>query len=226
MRVESCGHGRSTAFSTRCAALLVALLPVGLGGCERNATPQPLDGGRPLAWEMSAADETLLRDPCWRRERGGWHLSAGHCSEMLPTRKMKGVWVTGFEESSFLPGATAMPDRNDKRRYMIELEIDEDRVADMVGHRFDGREYHAIALDLIARRTKYPTSIDCYGGRSFSFVAYRINRARYLGTIANPDPPPHPAKLPPYKPFARSGEGGVIGRMEAEALARCGTRFS
>jgi hypothetical protein len=163
----------------------------------------------------------MAGDPCWRQEKGGWHLSAGHCEEMLPPATVTGVWVTGFEESSFFPGEAALPDRNDDRRYRIELEVDRDRIARLLGQKLEGPDYHAVALSFVGRRMKYPSSIDCYGGRYYVFVADKVEKVRYLGVMADPDRPPLPSAGSPYKPFKRSGEGGVIARLEEEALANC-----
>jgi hypothetical protein len=144
----------------------------------------------------------------------------GHCEEMLPAQRMNGVWVSGFEETSFFPSDRTMPDRNDTRRFRLELEVDRDRVAELAGRKAaGGPDYHAFALILVARRTKYPVSIDCYGGRYYSFVADRVETARYLGVIANPDIPRPNSR--PSEPFQRSGEGGRIARMEQQALTGC-----
>lgn len=207
--------------SSNAQAVTILVLHLLLGGCEGRDEREPLDGGYPLETQRMDLDteKMLASDPCWRKEHGGWHLSAGHCSEMLPPQKMAGVWVTGFEESSFFPDATSIPDRNDPRRYMINLEIDNERIATLVGRDIEDSEYHAIALTLVARRTKYPSSIGCDGRRAFSIVAYRIVDARYLGTVGNPDRPTR--SIARYEPFKRSGEGGVVGRMEDEALALC-----
>jgi len=199
-----------------------------LAGCqdvkeERQAhQSQSLDGGYTLSRSHGAeGDKIMADDPCWRREKGGWHLSVGHCEEMLPPGTVSGVWITGFEESSFFPGATVLPDRNDERRFRIDLEVDPEHIARLLDRKLEGPEYHGIALTLVGQRTKYPVAIDCYGGRHYAFVAGRVKKARYLGIMANPDRPPLPSERPPYEPFKRSGEGGVIAEMEEETLANC-----
>ena len=202
-----------------------------LAGCqdakeERQAQDnQSLDGGYALSRSHGAEDDKdMADDPCWRRENGGWHLSMGHCEEMLPPTTVSGVWITGFEESSFFPGATILPNRNDERRYRINLEVNEERIARLVHRKLDGPDYHGIAVTFVGRRTKYPIAIDCYGGRHYVFVADTVKKARYLGVMADPDRPPLPSQRPPYEPFKRSGEGGVIAEMEEEALAGCQPR--
>lgn len=217
---------------TRIATRGTLALLLMLAGCqdakeERQAQQnQSLDGGYPLSRSRGAeADKLMADDPCWRREKGGWHLSIGHCEEMLPPTTVSGVWITGFEESSFFPGATVLPDRNDERRFRIDLEVDGERIERLLGRKLENPEYHAIALAFVGRRTKYPVAIDCYGGRYYVFVADTVKKARYLGVMANPDRPPLPSERPPYEPFKRSGEGGVIAQMEEEALANCQPRL-
>lgn len=140
---------------------------------------------------------------------------------MEAPKVIKGVWVTGFEETSFLPNAKALPDRNDRRRYRMMLDIDPERVSKLLGRQLVDRDYHAVRLTFVGRQSEYPLAIDCYGGRDYLIVADWVIRAQYLGKIGNPDLPPPPLKQPPYKSFKPSGEGGRIAQMEKEALARC-----
>lgn len=179
------------------------------------------DGGRPIDRHPALAGFPDPREQshCWRRERGGWHSSIVHCARMTSPEHMTGVWITGFEELSFVRGATAMPDRNDPQRYRSELEIDSTEVRRLIGREFDPG-YNAIAVTFIGRRTLYPNYIDCYGRRSYTYTVDRLDSARYLGLIADADPPPLPTQQPlPH--FTPSGEGGEIGRLEAQAAAFC-----
>jgi hypothetical protein len=132
---------------------------------------------------------------------------------------LSGVWVTGFEESSFFPGDTTIPGRNDPRRYRLELLPSREQV-DRFRDQTPKRGYAAFSITFLGRRTKHPVNIDCEGAHSYFFIPDWIIRTRYLGPIADPDfPVPNHE---PYKPFKRSGEGGVIRQIEDEALARCG----
>ena len=211
----------------RLLQLLGVALLSSLAACGSDELGQPVDGGLPLTNMSSEHEAHLTADPCWRREGGGWHYSTGHCSEMLPAQRITGVWVIGFEERSFFPGNTALPDRNDPRRYRVELEVDADRVGEMAGRgsaddrRTTDPGYQAYALTFVGRRTRYPLNIDCYGGRSYVFIADRIESSRHLGPIADADRPQLPRADEPRRPFQRSGEGGVIAQMEEAALARC-----
>jgi hypothetical protein len=203
--------------------MLAALLA--LAGCEgageerRAARLQPLDGGYPLQASRGAeADRAMAEDPCRRRERGGWHSSIGHCEEMLPVQPIAGVLVVGFEEASFFPGAATIPDPDDPRRYRFSLEADFEQVRRLAGAR-DLPSYQAYRIGFVGRRTRYPVVIDCEGGRSYVFVANRVDEARYLGEMPAPDLDlPRP---PPDTPFARSGEGGRMQQLEDQALANC-----
>jgi hypothetical protein len=135
---------------------------------------------------------------------------------------MSGVYVTGFEEASFFAGDTVIPDRNDARRYLVSLNINPERMGGLANWPPPtGREYDAFALTFIGRRTRYPTVIDCHGGRWYVIDVLGVEAARFLGPIADPDYAPS-EEGPPHQPFERSGEGGVIAEMEEAALARCG----
>ena len=163
--------------------------------------------------------EQVGSNPCARADDPSWYLVGGHCFEMLPRERMAGVLVTGFEESSFFPNAKAIPDRNDPRRYRLNLDVDLDRIHRMLPVEMDPLRYHAIVLTFFGWRSRYPIGIDCEGERSYKFVADEVETARYFGTIADPD---LPERDRPDPPFRRSGEGGVIGLMEEETIARCG----
>ncbi|HEX6742421.1 MAG TPA: hypothetical protein VF079_11580 [Sphingomicrobium sp.] len=132
---------------------------------------------------------------------------------------ISGVWVTGFEESSFFPDEEAIPDRNDPRRYRVELIVGSHR-AMALRRGAPERGYAAFRLTFLGRRTRYPFAIDCEGGRNYYFIPDWILRARYLGPMPDPD---LPVRQPgPYRPFKRSGDGGKIRELEDRALANCG----
>jgi hypothetical protein len=134
---------------------------------------------------------------------------------MTPPARMTGVWITGMEEASFIPGATAMPDRNDPRRYHVEVEANEDQVRRLTGREFS-YGYSAVALTFIGRRTLYPQFIDCSGDRHYTYTVDHLYSARYLGLIADADP------LQPRASTVRpTGAGGEIGRLEARAVRNC-----
>lgn len=216
--------------SRRYAVLALSLL---LAACRQDRLISDSgDGGFMIERDVgSAVEESFAGDRCARRERGGWHRSVGHCMEMTSSRRFTGVVVYAFEEMSFFPGATAIPDRNDLARYTTEIEISGDQLGRLLGGDLDKlrarpRRFRpsgdAVALTFIGGRTLYPYNVDCFGSRYYVYVPERVESIAYLGEIANPDPPPKPGEpRPPYKPFKPSGEGGVIGRLERDALERC-----
>ncbi len=204
-----------------CGLLAGALM---LAGCGSADPREPLDGGLLLQLDASAEEADIrAAQSSWRRERGGWHMSMGHVEEMLPLETISGVWVTGFEETSFFPSATAMPDRNDPHRYMQEIEVDHAKVEAFTGRPDPKGGYRAILLTFEGRRTRYPEFVGCDGTRSYGFVVYRVHSARDLGEMHDPDRPPVPKPdAPRGTPFKRSGEGGVTAERETEAMKRCG----
>jgi hypothetical protein len=168
--------GTMTRHSSQWAA---ALLLAACGGPDT----EPLDGGRQLSFGRSAADTDMSKDPCWRREKGGWHGSVAHCRAMTPPEKMTGVWVTGFEESSFLPGYTNIPDADDPLRFTYAIELDERQVRAMGGRAPGNPNGNAYLLSFIGRRTRDPYNVDCQGDPYFELVLDRLVSARYLGPM-------------------------------------------
>jgi hypothetical protein len=212
---------RRMAFDRARGALLgLALLLAGCGGEGR----EPEDGGLPLPSGTVTPDgeRIMASDPCWRRERSHWHLSLGHCREMLPAKPMTGVWVSGFEVSDFMPAARGIPDPNDPRLYANALEVDAALVERRLGRELKGPASHAIALSFIGRRTKDPVSVDCDGTPYHHIVVDRPLAARYLGIEPSPDPPPPPEVVHAQPSRVRKVHDGVWGALEAEAVERCG----
>ena len=189
-------------------------LPLALAAC--SGEPQPIDGGYALRTDVSAEELSYLtQDSSWRKEPGGWHTSIGHVQPMGPPEKIRGVYVTGFEESSFFPGETHMPDPNDRRRFRVAIELDDRILEAMTGQAFSPQRYKAYALTLVARRTR-DLWIDCLGGQNYYYVADRIETVRYLGIMPDSD-----FSQMNDKTFVRSGEGGKIRELEDRAIRRC-----
>ena len=139
--------------------------------------------------------------------------------EMTYPKIISGVWVVGFEESSFFPDDTIIPARNDPRRFRVELHANKKQF-EKLQQQFPKPGYNAFHVIFLGRRTRYPYAIDCFGGRNYFFIPDWMLSVRFLGPIADPDMPlPQPG---PYRPFRRSGEGGVIRELEDRALTHCG----
>lgn len=198
-------------------ALALLLLSCGEPGDQDRA----FDGGRAIDRRppIPGLPEIRGRDPCWRQERGGWHSSVVHCTRMASPERMTGIWITGFEEQSFIPNATALPDPNDPRRYRNEIELDHAQVRRLMGREF-GNGYSAIAISFIGRRTLYPYNIGCSGQPYYTYTVDRLDSARYLGLMPDGEMPQRP---PPTmaRPIPRSTDP-VLRRLEDEAAAHCG----
>jgi hypothetical protein len=199
---------------------LALTLLVGLAaGCEDRT--RPLDGGMPIVFKGS--EEAVKEDPCWRREKGGWHLSMGHCEPTTSTATFEGVWVTAFEESSFFPGRKEKPDPRDPARFTIDIELDDEAVLRRAGARPGSAGWgEAVFLRFSGRRTRDPLSVDCYGSPYFVFIVDRLIEARHLGAM-DPLPPrwfEEMARNRP-EPTVRQVHGGRWGELEAQAVEHC-----
>jgi hypothetical protein len=107
---------------------------------------------------------------------------------MLPPERMIGVLITGFEEQSYIAGETAMPDRNDARRYVDEIELDLWQVNRLAN--WQTLEHGSVsAITFIGRRTRQPRSVDHDGTPTYVYVVLRLETVRFLGRIIDPDPP-------------------------------------
>jgi hypothetical protein len=204
----------------RLARLSVLAGALMLAGSSLADMRKPLDGGSPLQYEpFPEAAAQHATDPCARLEKGAWHLSAVHCSEMMPVETISGVLITGFEERSFFPGESRVPDRNDPRRYKSEPEMDDLLIETLPGR--PDAPYVAVLMTFRGRRTRYPFLIDCEGRRAYTYVVDRMVSARYIGTIADPDAATIRSWGRSSKPFPFSGEGGRIAEMEKAQAEKC-----
>jgi hypothetical protein len=195
-----------------------------LAACHARGRSNAEDGGRNLArGPFSAAEEETLRhQSCWRKESGGWHSGIQHCMPMARAEEMRGVFITAFEESSFIAGATGVPDPDDPRRYATEIDLEPSIVFGFAGAMPRSADGDAYALTFIGRRTRDPLGVDCQGRANFGYVVDRLLAARYLG--AEPRAP-HiltPAAMRARPVLVRKIHGGVWGEREAEAVANCG----
>lgn len=195
--------------------LSLALL---LAACsERADDDRPLDGGHPLGEPVgSYSPEGLVNRDCFRAERGRWHYSVGHCEAMLPAGRIEGVWVTAFEESSFFPGAAIIPDANDPRRFITEIELDHQEVIRSSGYDVSEATGEAYQLTFVGRRTRDPW-FDCHGVPSFTFVVDRLIRVQHLGAMKPSDRSGAVTRLEAYAKQVR----GRWGKAQAEAIKRC-----
>lgn len=205
-------------------AFVAAALLMLLGACDRSGRSDAEDGGRSLRQGpvSTAEEESLRHQPCWRKERGGWHYGLQHCLPMGRAEEMRGVYITAFEESSFIAGTTTLPDPDDPRRYANDVGLEPDIVFRFAGAMPASSLGDAYALTFIGRRTRDPLAVDCQGRASFGYVVDRLLTARYLG--AEPREPHRitPAEVRARPVLVRKIHSGVWGEREAEAVAHCG----
>jgi hypothetical protein len=202
-----------------CAAAATLILAA---SCGRSGRSDSEDGGSNLDRNLTKEDEESLRaNPCWRKERGGWHHGIAHCKPMGPSERIEGVFVTAFEEMSFIPGPPAIPDPDDPRRYSNEVELVPDMVYRFAGARPGGRHGDAFALTFIGRRTRDPYSVDCDGVPAFVYVVDRLLTARYLGPEPRAPHFPTRAELRARPVRVEVRHRGEWGRQEAKALEQC-----
>jgi hypothetical protein len=200
----------------RAPTVLLTLLAAACG--DPGEDDRPLDGGQPLGAAVAAESmEGVANRDCFRAERGRWHHSVGHCQAMLPARETAGVWVTAFEESSFFPGAAAIPDANDPARFTREIELDDGEVVRLSGHAPSTPNGEAYLLTFTGRRTRDPW-FDCHGIPNDAFVVDRLESARYLGPMAKIDRGGMRARYEAHAERLR----GRLGKAQAEAVERCG----
>ena len=195
------------------ALLVLSLLAA---GCGSGNPMEPLDGGSPL--HLGDFDAEHVKGDClWRREKGGWHYSVGHCLPTGPSQTMRGVWVTSFEESSFLPGRTSIPHPNDPLRFSQDLELDSEKVRQLTGSIRPSRNGDAYLLTFVGRRTRDPYNVDCQGVPYFSFIVDRLVSAMHLGAMGE-----YRWELDANRPpTVRRLHTGRWGELEAMAIERC-----
>ena len=198
------------------------LLASFVAGCSSSAPTEPEDGGSALSFSMSAEDEKTVSGDCfWRREKGGWHASVGHCKEMLPPEEMAGVFVTGFEERSYFPGAGTIPDPYDPRRLITELEVEQAKLDREAGAVPRNGYPAAYLLKFVGRRTRDPIHVDCYGDPYFVFIADRIISARRLGKVGKWEMEVALKRRPPPNGPVKRRHRGRWGELETQADQHC-----
>lgn len=112
-----------------------------------------------------------------------------HCVDFLPAERMHGVWVTGFEQSSYLPNATGIPAVDDPERHRIWLTF-------AAGARPDPalraeldmmRTTAAVAIEFDGRRSRHAgAGYGHLGGADRLVIVDRIVSMRILGPLSRP----------------------------------------
>jgi hypothetical protein len=108
------------------------------------------------------------------------------CVDLLPAETMRGVWVTGFEQSGFIPDATEVPEPNDVRAQQTWLSFADGATPDRsVWAERDRRHgFAAFAIEFVGRRSRGASPNGGYGhlnGAANLVVVQRILSLRVLG---------------------------------------------
>jgi hypothetical protein len=167
-----------------------AVAPIGfvllslLGACSGGS----LEGGegesRNSSSKASAVQSNRSDDHCFVRVGEVlYHVGERLCGELLPPQRMRGIFVHGWEESSFIPNATTIPRADNRIRFRVDLSGDPAEIARMAGTRLDMRRAQVFAIDMVARRTRRAGA----GLAVYVVVVDRIISARYLGLAPVPD---------------------------------------
>jgi hypothetical protein len=114
-----------------------------------------------------------------------------HCVDFLPAERMHGVWVTGFEQSSYVSNATAAPAVDDPERHRTWLTFADGRWPNPAFRaELDKMRSHmavAVAIEFDGRRARGPGN--GYGhlnGAQNLVIVDRIVSIRILGPLARP----------------------------------------
>jgi hypothetical protein len=125
--------------------ILAAML---LAGCAPDDGNKVANGGedRPPVGPVSPRPPPVA-------DRCGGSMNYERCADFLPAERMHGVWVTGFEQSSYVPNAAAAPAADDPERHRtwltfaagadpdpaLRAELDKMGTTAAVAIEFDGR---------------------------------------------------------------------------------------
>ena len=95
-------------------------------------------------------------------------MNGGHaedCVPLLPAEHMQGVWVTGFEQSGFIPGATDTPARGDTRAGRTWLTFARGATPDrsVWAQRDERGGWAAFAIEFEGRHSRGPSPNGGYG---------------------------------------------------------------
>jgi hypothetical protein len=164
-----------------------------LAACSAGGGNQVANGGGPSA-------PPTAPPPPDRCQSGG---NEETCDDLSPAEQMRGVWVTGFERSGFIPDAIDAPGRDDVQAQRTWLTFARGATPDRsVWAERDSRGGQAFfAIEFVGRRSRGPAPGGGYGhlnGAENLVVVDRIISLRVLGppVIQRPTEGPAPGKEP------------------------------
>ena len=100
-------------------------------------------------------------------------LPTDQCYKMLPTQRMRGIWLNEFEGSTFYPGATTSHPRSNG--HLIWLDTSRTKLVNNWAK--PGR---AVLLEFYGRRTRYRGSYGHMGLFDLEIIVDRVISAREL----------------------------------------------
>ena len=161
------------------AVLLAALL---VAACSRA---QP-SGGNGQTGPVGTLEGNRQGGPAAPPAGGDDACRPGYdCADLAPAERMRGVWVTGFERSAFVPNATAAPAYGDPAPDRIWLDFADGSPPDpALRAELDKMgTTAAVALEFIGRRSRGPGNFGHMGGAREMVRVERIISARIIGPI-------------------------------------------
>ncbi|MGZ8311745.1 MAG: hypothetical protein ACXWUP_14665 [Allosphingosinicella sp.] len=107
-----------------------------------------------------------------------------HCVDFLPAERLRGVWLTGFERSEFIPGAVRLPDPDDPRGSRIWLTFAAGAPDPVLRRQLDEmRTTAGVAIEFVGRRSRHPGAYGHMGGADRLVIVDRLLSARILGPL-------------------------------------------
>jgi hypothetical protein len=121
------------------------------------------------------------QNACWMG--AGKHrefIGTPQCMRQLPQRRMKGVWVSGFENSVFFEGATRAPEWHPGMPQPdVWFQTYPDDAIDRFGFKFDGTT-RALLIDFIGTKSDAPGLYGHFGMFRHGVLATRILSVREI----------------------------------------------
>jgi hypothetical protein len=147
---------------------------------------------------------------------------------MTQPERLQGVWITAFEVTDFVPGATTFGQATAIGRPRHWIEIDRRQVERLAGRRPAGPSAAGYLVTFIGRRTRAPMDVGCQDQTTFGVVVDRLLSARWAGEapssrgrLTKADLDAEMARLRALPVTVAVRHGGEWGSREAEAVRRC-----
>jgi len=108
-----------------------------------------------------------------------------NCVDFLPAERMRGVWISGFERSSFVTGDGTMPDPRRSNLSGTWLTFASGARPDpALRAEMDAlRGVAVVSVEFVGRRSRAPGGFGHMGGAEHLVIVDRMISARLLGTL-------------------------------------------